>query len=117
MTDDATRVWQALRLLVLERNDRRREVCRALDLSFVKIKALRELAEQPMSLSVLASALLTDAPYTSVIVSDLERQGLVTRAPNPDDGRSKLVSVTVAGRRVARSAEAILSEPPPPCAR
>lgn len=113
MSEDASRVWRALRTLVLEGNDGQREVCRALDLSFVKVKAVRRLAGQPMSLSRLASALLIDAPYATVIVGDLERRGLVTRSPNPDDGRSKLVSVTAAGRRAARLAEAILGEPPP----
>jgi DNA-binding MarR family transcriptional regulator len=112
MTDDATRVWRALRQLVLDGKHGQREVCRALDLSFVKVKALRHLANEPLSLGALASALITDAPYTSVIVADLERRGLVIRAPNPEDGRSKLVSVTVAGRRAARTADAILGEPP-----
>jgi DNA-binding MarR family transcriptional regulator len=113
MSDDATRVWRGLRELTLERNDRRREVCRTLDLGFVKVKALLYLAEQPLSMSALASALLVDAPYTSVIVTDLERRGLVTRSPNPDDGRSKLVDATALGRKAARTADAILSEPPP----
>lgn len=109
---DAAQVWQDLRELVLERNDGRREVCRALDLSFIKVKALRRLAREPMSLSMLAGALQTDAPYTSVIVTDLERRGLVARGPHPDDRRSKLVSVTPAGKRAARTAEAILGRPP-----
>jgi DNA-binding MarR family transcriptional regulator len=113
MTDDPVRVWQALRTLMLERNDRRREVCRALDLSFVKIKALQVAAAEPTSLGALASALLIDAPYASVVVSDLERRALVVRTPNPVDGRSKLVSATPAGRRAARTAEGILGEPPP----
>jgi DNA-binding MarR family transcriptional regulator len=55
---------------------------------------------------------MTDAPYTSVIVDDLERRGLVRREPNPADRRSKLVRITPAGRAVARKAESIQSAPP-----
>jgi DNA-binding MarR family transcriptional regulator len=113
-SDDPVRsVWQALTAFVFGQDNGRREVSRALDLSFVKVKALRRLARQPMSLSALAAALITDAPYTSVIVSDLERRGLVTRSPNPEDGRSKMVTATPSGRRAAQRAEAILGEPPP----
>jgi DNA-binding MarR family transcriptional regulator len=112
MSDAATQVWQELRSLVLERNDRRREVSRLLDLSFIKVKVLGQLADSPSSMSALAAALLIDAPYASVVVSDLAARGLVVRAPNPDDGRSKLVRLTPAGRRAAESARAILDEPP-----
>jgi DNA-binding MarR family transcriptional regulator len=55
---------------------------------------------------------MTDAPYTSVIVDDLEQRGLVRREANPADRRSKLVRITSAGRAVARKAESIQSAPP-----
>ncbi len=112
MSDDATQVWQQLRALVLERNDRRREVSRMLDLSFIKVKVLGQLARSPASMSALAGALLIDAPYASVVVSDLAARGLVVRTPHPEDGRSKLVRLTPAGRRAAEAARAILDEPP-----
>jgi DNA-binding MarR family transcriptional regulator len=111
--DVAFRVWERLRTLVLETGERRREVSEALGMSFFRTKALRRLARQPMTLRELATALQSDAPYTTLVVDDLERRELVTRTPHPDDRRRKLVSVTPAGRRAARKAERILGTPPP----
>ena len=60
----------------------------------------------------LGAALVTDAPYVTVIVDDLEARGLVERRANPADRRSKLVQITDAGRAVARTADEIQSTPP-----
>ncbi|MCD0482505.1 MarR family transcriptional regulator [Streptacidiphilus sp. ASG 303] len=108
----AARTWHNLRALVLEENDRRREVVDALGMSFVRIKALRRLAAAPATLRALAADLATDAPYTTVVVDDLARRGLVERTPHPEDRRAKIVSVTEAGRAAAAEADRILGEPP-----
>lgn len=108
----AARIWQGLRVLVFEQHDRRREVSRALDLSFVRVKALRRLAQRPMTMRELATELIIDPPYTTVVVADLERRGLVRRAVHPDDRRVKIVSTTPEGARAAELAERILGEPP-----
>ncbi len=110
--DRATRTWQGLRTVVLERYDRRREVCDALGMSFIRIKALRRLDVGALTLRALAEALAIDASYTTLIVDDLERQGYVVRTPHPDDRRAKLVSVTTDGRRAAATAGQILGDPP-----
>jgi DNA-binding MarR family transcriptional regulator len=113
MTRAAEReVWQAMRALVLDRYDRRREVVEALDMSFVRVKALRHIAAGPVPMADLVIALGTDRPYTTIVVDDLERRGFVTRSPHPDDGRAKIVSATPDGRRVARKAASILERPP-----
>ncbi|WP_433081003.1 MarR family winged helix-turn-helix transcriptional regulator [Dactylosporangium sp. CA-052675] len=109
----AGEVWRAMLALVHERHDRRKEVCEALDLSFVRIKALRRLAGEPMTMRELAGRLQTDAPYTTLVVDDLEKRGLVRREPHPSDRRAKLVTTTDLGRREAARAEAILTQPPP----
>ena len=101
----------------MDNHDHRKEVCDALEMSFVRVKALRQLARTPMSMGDLAAQLLTDAPYVTVIVDDLEGRGLVRRTANPSDRRSKLVEVTPAGRAAARRADAILDRPPPQWAR
>jgi DNA-binding MarR family transcriptional regulator len=106
-------VWRAMLALVHERHDRRKEVCEALDLSFVRIKALRRLAGSPLTMRELATRLQTDAPYTTLVVDDLERRGLVRREPHPSDRRAKLVTTTELGRTEAARAEAILTQPPP----
>ncbi|HEY7008028.1 MAG TPA: MarR family transcriptional regulator [Jatrophihabitantaceae bacterium] len=104
--------WRLLRTLVLDRGDGRREVCETLELSFVRVKALRAIAAGPMAMRELVTALGTDPPYATVVVDDLEARGLVVRAPNPDDRRAKTVTVTGAGRRAARRADSILGRPP-----
>jgi DNA-binding MarR family transcriptional regulator len=106
-------VWAALRALVVGRNDRKREACETLGLSFVRIKALQAVVPAPMPMRDLAAALGTDAPYTTLVVDDLEARGLVARAPHPADRRVKLVGSTAAGRQAARRAESILGTPPP----
>jgi DNA-binding MarR family transcriptional regulator len=109
----ATRVWRNLRTLVLERNERRREVAEALGMSFFRVKALRRIAASPVTPGDLAADLLTDRPYATLVVDDLARRGLVERTPHPRDRRRKLVSVTPAGAAAAQEAERILGTPPP----
>ncbi|MDX6738776.1 MarR family winged helix-turn-helix transcriptional regulator [Actinocorallia sp. A-T 12471] len=112
--DEAVRVWRGLRSLVLERGDRRREVCEVLGVSFAMAKALRTVAEEgELSISLLATRLLTDAPYTSLLVDGLVKRGFVTRTPDPSDRRRKLVRPTADGLRAAATAAAILDTPPP----
>ncbi|GIH13400.1 MarR family winged helix-turn-helix transcriptional regulator [Rugosimonospora africana] len=108
------RAWRGIRALVLDRYDRRKEVCDSLDMSFIRVKALRYLAEEPLTMRELAARLSTDAPYTTLVVGDLERRGLVARSAHPTDRRSKIVTATPDGVAAARRAEDILNEPPEP---
>jgi len=100
-----------MRALVLD-NERRREVCDALGMSFIRIKALLRLADGPLSMGELASSLATDAPYTTLVVDDLEHRGLVDRQAHPHDRRAKVVVLTKRGRAEGRRARAILETPP-----
>jgi len=112
-SDDAAarRVWDVMRTMVLD-HDLKREVAEALGMSFFRVKALRRLAKGPMTMRQLAEKLATDAPYTTLMVDDLERRGLVERTVNPGDRRSKLVNATEAGRAMAARAEEIMDRPP-----
>ena len=112
--DPAARVWQAMRALVIDRYDRRKKVCDALGMSFVRAKALRRIVAGPMTMRELAAALGTDAPYTTVVVDDLERRGLVTRTVRAGDRRSKIVAITPDGAEQADLAERILNDAPRP---
>jgi DNA-binding MarR family transcriptional regulator len=113
MTLTAARTaWTAMQTLVTETNDRRREVADALNMSFVRVKALRRLAAAPVTIRELADSLITDAPYTTVVVDDLERRGLVERSVDPDDRRRRIVAVTPDGARQAARASEILDDPP-----
>jgi DNA-binding MarR family transcriptional regulator len=110
--DLATSAWQSMRSLVLDLHDRRVAVSDAIGMSYLRAKALSRLVRGPLPMRELGTALMTDAPYTTVMVDDLEKRGLVQRQINPADRRSKLVRITTAGRAVAREAERIQSAPP-----
>ena len=108
----AAAVFEAMRRLVLEQEDRRGEVSDALGMSFSRTRALRRLVAGPQRMSELTAVLCTDKPYTTLIVDDLERRGLVARSIHPDDRRCKIVTITEAGLEVAGRAETILARPP-----
>jgi DNA-binding MarR family transcriptional regulator len=79
-----------------------------------RIRVLFLLTEQPMTLGQLAEAYGVDRPYATIIVDKLEQLGFVERQPHPSDRRSKIVSLTPAGRDAAALAGRMLAEPPPP---
>jgi DNA-binding MarR family transcriptional regulator len=101
-----------MQALVLD-HDRKTAACEALGLSFVRIKALRTLLKGPTAMSDLAAKLITDKPYTTIIIDDLEQRGLVARSVDPEDRRCKIAALTPDGTAAAERAEAILGEPPP----
>jgi DNA-binding MarR family transcriptional regulator len=111
MPDPAQQTWLLMSDFVLD-HQRRREVTDALGMTFGRTRALRRLARRPMSMSELASMLGIDRPNATVLVDDLEKQGLVERRPHPTDRRAKLVETTAKGRQLARRADAILATPP-----
>ena len=92
-------VWRALAAVVFDNRDSwKRAVVEASGLPFSRIRVLRRLARKSMSPTEIAEAATMDAPATTVAVNDLEDRGLVIRTPNPTNRRSKLVSITAAGR-------------------
>ncbi|WJV45342.1 MarR family winged helix-turn-helix transcriptional regulator [Streptomyces flavofungini] len=108
----ATRAWQGLNTLLMDRHNRRKEVADALGMSFSRIRALRRIAPGPLTLRELAQRLGADPPYTTVIVDDLVRRGFAERVPHPVDRRAKLVRLTAEGEAAAARAATILSAPP-----
>src|ERR1700712_2225460 len=106
--------WQTVRETVMDHfAARRAEVSTQLGMSFIKAKALRRLAGGPLTMGELTADLLTDAPYTSVVVGDLVDRRLAVRAPPPADRRRKVVALTPAGLELADRAQEILDPPPP----
>ena len=77
-----------------------------------RVKVLFLLRERPMTLAQLADAHGVDRPYATIIVDKLEHLGFVERKPHPTDRRSKVVSLTPAGRDAVALADAIHGEPP-----
>ena len=108
----AREAWLLMNDLVLA-HSRRRDVSESLGLSFAKIRALRQLSRQPMSMGELAGALGIEPANTTGLVDDLEARELVRRQPHPTDRRAKIVEATRKGKTLARRADEILSTPPP----
>ncbi|WP_445170475.1 MarR family winged helix-turn-helix transcriptional regulator [Mycolicibacterium sp. Dal123E01] len=97
----ADQVWRSMSSLVLDNKDGwRRAAVERTGLSFSRIRILRRLASQPMTVKQVAEAATIDAPAATVAVNDLEARGLVVRQPHPENRRCKLVSLTDAGRDV-----------------
>jgi DNA-binding MarR family transcriptional regulator len=108
----AREVWSLMCDVVLA-NVRRREASEAVGLSFGRLRAIRRLARQPMSMSELAHSLTIDPPNATVVVDELEALGLVRRRAHSTDRRAKMVEATRKGKNVAQRADEILSIPPP----
>ncbi len=114
-----------------EMSDDRREAVQALESSFSELmtvfrRYVSEAAERvspgmlpatfkalsvvsrfgPLTLSALAERLTADKGFLSRAISELEDLGLVTRTPDPHDGRSRLISVTEVGHRRLADARA-----------
>ncbi len=97
----ADQVWRSMSTLVLDNKDRwRRAAVDRTGLPFSRIRILRRLASQPMTVKQVGEAATIDAPAATVAVNDLEERGLVVRQPHPENRRCKLVSLTDAGREV-----------------
>jgi DNA-binding MarR family transcriptional regulator len=80
---------------------------RSSDLSHFEYTVLAGLSEVPggsLRMSVLAALADGSLPRLSQVVARLERRGLVRRAPDPDDGRYTLATLTDAGRAVVTKA-------------
>jgi DNA-binding MarR family transcriptional regulator len=111
---DAEYAWKVLVSLVMEtRGDWRRKVIEVTGLPFSRARALWRLEREPRTLAQLAHEMSTDAPAATMIVNDLESRGLVTRSPHPQSRRTKLVALTLAGRKMLAAVEKISDRPPP----
>lgn len=113
MSDDrrselADAVWHELTALVFDHRDGwRRAVIDQTGLPFSRIRILKRLAREPLTVKQLAYAATVDAPAATVAVNDLEERGLVVRAIDPANRRCKLVSLTDAGRALLARIERI----------
>ena len=55
----------------------------------------------PLRPSVIAGRMMVTRPTITGVLDSLEARGLIRRVASPDDGRSRSVSLTPAGRRLA----------------
>src|SRR5690242_19667436 len=101
-------VWRAMAALVIDNRDAwKRAVVEQSGLPFSRIRVLKRLIRQSMTVKQLAHAATMDAPATTVAVNDLEERGLVVRETDPNNRRCKVVSLTDAGRDVVAKIDAV----------
>ncbi|MFI9593915.1 MarR family winged helix-turn-helix transcriptional regulator [Nonomuraea sp. NPDC052265] len=76
-------------------------------LSFSTLSVLHTLAGKgPMRLTDLTATEQLRQPALTALVAKLERDGLVTRRPDPRDGRAVLLTLTEEGMGIVRSRRA-----------
>jgi DNA-binding MarR family transcriptional regulator len=104
----ADEVWRTMAALVIDNRDSwKRAVVEQSGLPFSRIRILKRLSRQSMSVKELARAATIDAPAATVAINDLEERGLVVRETDPANRRSKIVSLTAEGRAMAGKIESI----------
>jgi DNA-binding MarR family transcriptional regulator len=104
----ADEVWRAMASLVHDNRDGwNRAVVEASGLPFSRIRILKRLSRQPMTVKQVARAATIDAPAATVAVNDLEDRGLVVRETDPTNRRCKVVSLTDAGREMVRKIDKV----------
>lgn len=109
----ANDVWRSMAAVVFDNRDAwKRTVIDHTGLPFSRVRVLRRLATRPMTAKEIAKAATMDAPATTVAVNDLQERGLVVREADPTNRRSKLISLTDAGRKLIDSIED-LDDPAP----
>lgn len=109
----ADAVWRDLSRIVLDGKDTwRRAVVERTGLPFSRIRILKRLGDGPLTVKQVAEAVTVDAPAATVAVNDLEDRGLVVREVDPNNRRSKLVSLTDAGRDLLVQIDAVADPAP-----
>jgi DNA-binding MarR family transcriptional regulator len=72
------------------------------DISYVQFQLLARLADArgPLTMTSLADGVVYSRSGLTYQAGLLEKAGLITRGPSPDDERSTLVTITSAGREL-----------------
>ena len=108
MVDDVADTWGALlkvHAALVPRLDRELQETHGLPLTWYDV--LLELNGAPqrrLTMGQLGSVAAVSRTRVSRVVDELVRAGLVTREPNPEDGRSAFAVLSPAGRAVLRQA-------------
>ena len=110
MLDDAHPDVPARLAIVTGRLNRRLRSASG-QLSHGLLSALATISKQgPLRLAELAQLESVSAPSTTRLVAELESKGLVSREPDPADGRAVLLSITPEGEIAVAAARAARAE-------
>lgn len=107
LSPEGARALQAVRGLVAALSRSARRIEQRTGVSNAQLFLLQQIAaEQDLSVNELAARAMTHQSTASVVLSRLERRGLVQRVRSPLDARSVVLRLTPAGRRLLRRAPA-----------
>src|ERR687890_1653967 len=108
MPDDLADTWGALlkvHAALVPRLDRELQETHGLPLTWYDVLLeLNSAPERRLTMGQLGSVAAVSRTRVSRVVDEMTRAGLVTREPNPDDGRSAFAVLTPAGRAALRKA-------------
>jgi DNA-binding MarR family transcriptional regulator len=108
MTNDVTDTWGALlkvHAVLVPRLDRELQDVHGLPLTWYDVLLeLNAAPERRLTMGQLGAVAAVSRTRVSRVVDELVLAGLVSREPNPDDGRSAFAALTPAGRTTLRKA-------------
>ncbi len=105
MNAEGRKALQAVRGLVAALNQTARVIEQRTGITNAQLFLLQSIAAEPnLSVTALASRAMTHQSTASIVLSRLERRGLVRRARAELDGRSVVLMLTEKGRRVLQRA-------------
>jgi DNA-binding MarR family transcriptional regulator len=108
MPQDLADTWGALlkvHAALVPRLDRELQEAHGLPLTWYDVLLeLNSAPERRLTMGQLGSVAAVSRTRVSRVVDELVRAGLVSREPNPDDGRSAFAALTPAGRTALRKA-------------
>ena len=108
MPQDHSDTWGALlkvHAALVPRLDRELQEAHGLPLTWYDVLLeLNSAPERRLTMGQLGSVAAVSRTRVSRVVDELVRAGLVSREPNPDDGRSAFAALTPAGRAALRKA-------------
>ena len=74
------------------------------DVTVAQARLAQRIAEDGTRLTELADRAQVTKQTASLLVAALEREGLVERVPDPDDGRARLIRLSARGREASQRA-------------
>ncbi|MGF9753864.1 MarR family transcriptional regulator [Microvirga sp. 0TCS3.31] len=79
------------------------------DVTVAQARIAQRIADDGTRLTELAERAQVTKQTASLLVAALEREGLVERVPDPDDGRARLIRLSARGRQAAQRAMEVVT--------